>query len=162
MMKNKTLVIVLLVIAAASAGYLVFSASQKDKALTVKPQNQTQNRQPGQAQMQAVDKDKLPKDFPADIPIEAGAEITLNFTAINANGETQASREFISKKTVAENYALYQKSLKESGWNITRVDDKSPVGSLIFATKGNYKLNIRIYTQAGNQVRVSINNILAK
>ena len=104
----------------------------------------------------------LPQQFPSDIPLEAGAQITLNYNAINAAGNFQASREFISKKTVAENYALYQTVLKDNGWNITGTQAGVSAGDLIFATKGSNNLNIRIYTDQSKQVRVSINNEIKK
>lgn len=169
-MKNKTLVVLLVILAVVAVGYLVLSEGQKVKE-PVKSQNQTQdqskNQSPAQPEkpkvnVQGVPKTELPKDFPSDIPLEVGAEVTLNFNGTNAKGELQASREFISKKTVAENYALYQKALKENGWNITNTIADAPAGSLIFAVKDNSDLNIRIYIDAANKVRVSINNVVSK
>lgn len=167
-MKSKNLAVLLVVVAVIVASYLIFSKSQIAKA-PVKPQNQNQAQDQkttrpavAKVEVQAVPKTELPKDFPSDVSLEAGAEITLNFNAINAKGEYQASREFISKKTVAENYVLYQKILKDNGWTITIAKADAPAGSFIFAEKNNYKLNIRIYTDAGKAVRVSINNIISK
>lgn len=167
-MKNKILIILLVVVAVTAAGYLVFSKNQGVKEPINSPnqtQDQSKNQIPAQpekvkVEMQTVAKNELPKDFPADIPLEAGAEIIFNFNATKANGEFQASREFISKKTVAENYAFYQNALKENGWDITNTEENASAGSLIFAEKINNKLNIRIYIDADKKVRVSINNIV--
>jgi len=112
--------------------------------------------------VEAVSPSQLPQQFPADIPLEAGAQVTLNYNATNAAGNFQASREFISKKTIAENYAFYQAALKDNGWSITGTQAGTPAGDLIFATKGTSNLNIRIYTDTNNKVRVSISNEIQK
>ncbi len=88
--------------------------------------------------------------------------MTLNYNATNTAGNFQASREFISKKTAAENYAFYQKALKDNGWTITSTQENVSAGDLIFATKGANTLNIRIYSDADKKVRVSINNEIKK
>ena len=91
-----------------------------------------------------------------DIPLETGATVTLNYNAVNASGKFQASREFISKKTVDANFNFYLDSLKKSGWTITQAT-QDPKQSVILATKGDNNLNIRIYTDAG-KVKVAISN----
>jgi hypothetical protein len=110
-------------------------------------------------EIRTVDATKLPERFPTDIPLEAGATTTYNYNAVNANGEYQSSREFISKKSVAQNFSFYQTALKNAGWSITAaVNDTANRQEIIFATKGLNSLNVRIYVKGG-QVRVSINNI---
>ena len=104
----------------------------------------------------------LPTGFPSDVPIEAGATITLNFQGTNAAGEYQASREFISAKTADANFKYYQEVLKSGGWTVTNaIDDTARSQKIILATKGASSLNIRIYPSQG-KVHVSINNITAK
>lgn len=107
----------------------------------------------------AVDPKQLPQKFPADIPLEVGATIIYNYNAVNAQGQFQATREFISKKSADANFTFYQTALKASGWNITAAtDDTARNQKIILASKGSNNLNIRIYTDNG-QVKVSINNL---
>jgi hypothetical protein len=46
-----------------------------------------------------------------------------------------STRQFISKKTLAENYKIYTAYLKKEGWKIEAALDQETVKS-IFATKG--------------------------
>lgn len=174
-MKNKILITSLVVLAVVAVGYLIFSNSNNQIANeSIQPPEQSpapdqaKDQSPAQPEenqvkIQEVAKNELPKDFPSDIPLEAGAEITLNFNTIIPTGELQATREFISAKTVTENLVLYKKILTENGWNITSTNEKSTVGSLIFADKGKNRLNIRVYIDpVSNKVKVAINNIVTK
>lgn len=182
-MKNKILVILLVVLAVVAVGYLVFSSNKQIAQAPIKSPDQANKNlvQPGvktnepvastgQPEKAKVDvptvemvaKNELPKGFPGDIPLEAGAEITLNLNTINPIGGSLAVREFISAKTVAENYALYQKALKENGWKITSAQENTPLGNLIDAEKDKNKLNIRIYVDAVKKVIVSISNMVIK
>jgi hypothetical protein len=165
-MKNKSLYLLLGVLVLVVVVLVAVSKNRTAKAPAESPQAQSQQKpsseQPKAVPVQAVDVGKLPQEFPSDIPLEAGAQVTLNYNATNAAGNFQASREFISKKTVAENYALYQKVLKDNGWTITGTQENTPAGNLIFATKGENNLNIRIYTDPDKKIRVSISNEIKK
>jgi hypothetical protein len=106
-----------------------------------------------------IDESQLPERFPSDIPIEAGAETTLNYNTINSAGQFQASREFISKLSAEQNFNFYQQSLINTGWHLKQtLDDIAHGQKLIFAEKDGNELNIRIYSDA-DKVKVSINNI---
>ncbi len=109
------------------------------------------------APMTAVDESKLPERFPAEIPLEKGAKVTLNYNAVNLADQFQSSREFISKYSEEENFSFYKTELKKLGWEITQETSETPQ-KILMAKKGENELNIRIYSQ-GDEVRVSINNI---
>ncbi len=109
------------------------------------------------APMTAVDESKLPDRFPAEIPLEKGAKVTLNYNAVNLADQFQSSREFISKYGEEKNFEFYKSELKKLGWEITQETNESQQ-KILMAKKGENELNIRIYSQ-GDEVRVSINNI---
>jgi len=160
-MKKMSIILGLVIVLALGVWYFAITASKE------KPGNQNVFTVPSassseftvQVPMTDVDKNKLPEKFPSDVPLETEAVITYNYNAINAAGEYQSSREFVSKKTPDENFALYQSALKSSGWTLSSaIDDTVRAQKIILASKGSNNLNIRIYTDAG-QVKVSINNI---
>lgn len=159
-MSNKIIISVVAVI--AIAGLVLVFKSQAPKTLAPAPvavenANKEAVVQPPIAVPQTnVDVAKLPERFPSDVPLEAGAEVTSNYTAVNAKGLYQSTREFVSKKTLAENFALYQSALKQAGWTITQsIDDAAQ--KVILATKSGSSLTIRIYT-VGSDVKVLIAN----
>lgn len=161
--KNTTLLIAIILLVILGAGFYLLKKSKVAKPANqapvpvTKPYSYSGEGQAPKVTLAPVDKTVLPERFPSDIPLEAGAAIIFNYNAVNVAGQFQASREFVSKKSMADNLSLYQTSLKASGWTITSVSDQ-PTQKLIFANKGGNYLNIRIY-QAVGQVKVSINNL---
>jgi hypothetical protein len=154
MKRNIFLIIIILLILFTAALFLSYQNFSKNK------QNQLNNQTSKQKTVDItnVDKNKLPERFPQDIPIEANAEITLNYNVINLNHKFQSTREFISTKTQEENFQFYQKVLKEKGWNITQtIEDPVLNHKIILATKDGNELNIRIYSDS-NKVKVAISN----
>jgi hypothetical protein len=93
--------------------------------------------------------------FPTDIPVEAGAIITKNSSTTSSAGQILAIYEFISKKTVADNFMLYKNSLPPNRWAISIALD-STIKKIINATKGNVQVKITISKNQSNQVVVSI------
>ncbi len=87
-----------------------------------------------------VDSTQLPDRFPANFPLEKNVPINANYTA-QAEGAFQSTRQFISKKTLAENYKLYSDYLKKDGWKIEATLDQEMVKS-IFATKGRASVTV--------------------
>jgi flagellar basal body-associated protein FliL len=106
-----------------------------------------------------VNNSQLPNKFPTDVPLEAKAAVTQNFNATNATGMYQATREFISQKTMGDNFTLYKAALKKVGWTVTQVTtDAARSQDIILATKAGNSLTVRIYLDTQNQVRVNISN----
>lgn len=87
-----------------------------------------------------VEAQNLPEKFPANFPLEKDVPINANYNA-EASGSFQSTRQFISKKTLAENYKLYTDYLKKDGWTITATLDTEDVKS-IFAQKGRVSITI--------------------
>lgn len=157
-MSKKVILVIILIVLLAVVILVVTGMNKATPAPQPVKSSQTNvTTAPAPVKLTEVDKTKLPDRFPADVPIEAGATITLNYNAVNAKGLFQASREFVSKKSMADNFTLYQKALTASGWTITSAMDQ-PNQKIILATKGANNLNIRIYTDPTGQVKVSINN----
>lgn len=84
-----------------------------------------------------VSKTTVPERFPANFPLEKGADVRSNYTAQTANS-FQSSRAFSSKKTVAENYFLYSAFLKKDGWKILSSIDH-PDSKFLYAQKGPHE-----------------------
>lgn len=157
--KSIIVIIILVVVAIAAVAYSMSKGTKTaDQVKAPISKKQPAPEQPKKVEVTNVETTKLPDRFPADIPVEQGAIITYNYNAINAAGKFQASREFISKKTMDENFTFYQDTLKKAGWTVSSaIDDTAHTQKIILASKGGNSLNIRIYTDNG-KVKVSINN----
>ena len=96
-----------------------------------------------------------PTPSPASIPIEQGAEILQNESTVNKNGNSSAVLEFISKKTLAENFVFYKNGLISAGWEVLNAIDGQDQ-KIIEAQKGTRSARISIYKDANGKVVVSI------
>jgi len=110
--------------------------------------------------MADVTASQLPQGFPANLPIEPGATLTQNYTTTNPAGNLLAVREFVSKKTMAENFALYKNFLITNGWSITFTLDAADQ-KVLNAQKENIQSRVRTYT-ANDQVIVTLQAITGK
>lgn len=98
-----------------------------------------------------VPKNQAPQGFPADIPIEKGATITQNYNATADNGLVQATRTFITKQTLDQNFTIYSNYLKNAGWSITNTLNLSTT-KVLSAKKGDANLQITISTNSITKV----------
>ena len=89
----------------------------------------TVNQAP-EVETEYVAQDKLPEKLPADLPTEEGAPIQRNEVVKISANETQYARNYLSKKTVAENYAIYEKYFNDTGWRITSTSTAETYASL--------------------------------
>ena len=155
-MKTKLVLGVIILLLIAAAASLWFRRQAAPSSRQPEPVAKTSTSTP--VVQHNVDTAQLPEQFPSDIPLEQGAKITLNYNAVNAKGMYQASREFISAKSLDQNFEFYQRVLKQNGWMITQtLDDPTRHQKIILATKGANNLNIRVYLDSG-VTKVSINN----
>ncbi len=153
MQKIEKKVLGLVLLTAVLVGVLMFVLRWQAQTKKV-----NQNNSKPIAKLTQIEKDKLPDKFPAEIPVEANAEITLNFNAINLSGKFQSTREFISSKSIEDNFILYLDILKKEGWVVgQKIDDTAKNQKIILASKGEEQLNIRIYTDVGD-VKVAISS----
>ena len=165
---NKKIIVIIIVLFVGAAILVALQQIKKTTPAptgtsdtTNKPAN-TNEKPSHEVKVIEVDHAQLPENFPADVPTEKGAVIVYNFNAINAQGQDQSSREFISKETLKKNFDLYTKVLKDGGWTITGSTD-GETQKIILATKGDNSLTIRIYTDSVTKKnRESMNNIVAK
>ena len=98
---------------------------------------------------------EYPKEFPREIPIEAGAVIVSNYNATAPDGRLQASRVFASAKTVQANFDLYKSWLPKNGWTLSDEDDGlNPDRKSLLAQKGVGVLNISIVKSITGAVSV--------
>jgi hypothetical protein len=170
MTKKSAVISVLVLVVIILGAWLVFThlpasapksqpESKPASAVSSGSATPTESQKPQPVPQTTINNSQLPPGFPSDIPLEAGATITQNYTATNFSGMFQSSRDFISAKSMAENFALYQAALKKSGWTITSAtNDTGSNRYIIFATKTSNFLNILISTNSSGQVIVSINN----
>jgi hypothetical protein len=98
---------------------------------------------------------KLPDKFPADLPMEKEAKVLQNYTSTTAAGGYQATREFETKKTLAENVKIYTDYLKKSGWTMGTGIDKTDF-KVVSATKEDLSLQVTVQSLPSNVNTVTI------
>ena len=133
---------------AAIIALVIFYANKGNKVLPVT------NKAPAPAPLvktTEVNNDKLPDKFPSDIPIESGATITQNYNATTTDGRYQATRAFETKKSLAENLALYTQYLQTNGWTIKATIDQ-PTYKMVTASKDKQQLQISISENSTSKV----------
>lgn len=139
-MQSKKLVWVLLTIGALIVAVIVF--------VMLKPKTDLYKNQPvgtgTSQQMKPVttDPSQLPDRFPPDVPLEAGAEVTQNYTTSKA-GYFQSTRAFATKKSAAENMRIYETYFKDSGWTVIQKIEEKGVRSLT-ATQDTTRAHVDI------------------
>lgn len=136
MEKNKYIVLCVILVVVV-VGVLIDEKIKRDRV--VEPQVVVEDRT---LRNLYVPPEQLPERFPADFPIESGAGILTNYNYENAES-IQATRKFISAKTLAANYTFYQKYLKDNGWTVS-VSSNSPEVKYLSATKNGATLAIQI------------------
>jgi hypothetical protein len=142
--KIKGLIIVLVVVLAVALGFKAWWGSRSKTKAPAAGNNQQQTQQANAPKVEKVEDSKLPTGFPADFPLEKDAKIDQNFN-VTADGKTQATRKFISQKSLKENFDFYKDWLTKNGWTIITTLDIAEIKS-IGATKGSNSVNISIST----------------
>lgn len=108
--------------------------------------------------IQQVEKNQVPANFPFDIPMETGAAITVNYNAAAPDDRTQATRGFITQKTLGENYQLYTDYFNNNGWTIFNKLDADNF-KLITARKANLTATVTMNQNSAtkvNTVQISV------
>ncbi len=118
-----------------------------------KPQpNATNTKVESPIKKTEVSSDKLPDKFPANLPIEAGANISQNYNANANDGRFQATRAFETKETLAKNLTIYTEYLKTNGWTIGSSVDQ-PAYKMVSGSKGKQQLQISMSENSGTKVK---------
>lgn len=90
-----------------------------------------------------VDNSKLPDNFPANFPQEPGAVILRNDVQTSADGKLQATRSYVTVKSLADNFKLFQDYLKKNNWTVTVLANQTDHKTL-GATKDNLSLQVNL------------------
>ena len=96
-------------------------------------------------------------DFPTDIPLEAGAQISQSYS-LDYTGQRQLTIVFTSTQTVQENYALYADFLKQHDWTLVNQHESETL-SFLYATKEQNAINVTLSADVSaspDQSQVSI------
>jgi hypothetical protein len=135
---------------------ILLKKSPSEPFVEIKHDAKTKQSMP---QIKPVDNSKLPSQLPGNVPWEQGAAIRQNFEATNpSTGQFQATREYVSKKSLADNATIYKKYLEANSWEIKGTVDQPAVKNF-YAVKENSRFDITIsQTADGIIVNVSFLN----
>ncbi len=147
---KKWLVGLVVLVAIAIGGTMIASMFMDQNGGAGKNNNDGNND--GKVMKTEVTDDKLPSKMPANIPQEAGAQVTDNFTAVNDEGLYQATREFETSKSLAENLTLYTNYLKNNDWDILSTIDKSTLKSVV-GSRGADRLQVNITENSSTKIK---------
>jgi hypothetical protein len=87
--------------------------------------------------------DKLPKDFPADVPVGGGIKIVSSSSAPDTGGGTGYTLKFYHPEAPHQAGEAYQKDLMKQGWRITMQTTRD--GSVFLsAEKGELSASVTI------------------
>lgn len=145
---KKMLVGLIIIIALAIGVTLVISMFKKDDGAQ---QNTNQVESPIQSKTD-IPVDKLPDKFPVNVPVEDGAEISQNYNASTKDGSVQATREFVTNKTLAENLTIYKKYLQDNGWIVSATVDTETY-KMVAGSKEKQELQISIGENTASKVK---------
>lgn len=130
MFKRLGIIIVILAIIGFSFWSWQKSHSKKQSQVT---QTTKQPEAVDNTEVTKVDNTELPNRFPADFPMDKGAQVLVNQNS-EKDGAYQASRSFVTSKTLTNAYTLYNNYLKKNGWTIV-IGNSKDVSKFIYATK---------------------------
>ncbi len=92
----------------------------------------------------------LPKNFPEDFPQVDLNQKTLQNEEVTIMGKKQAKRQFLSEKSLQENYTLYKQYLLEKQWQMVADVNNDTLKTLI-AEKNNQNFIIILSTDPTSQ-----------
>ncbi len=152
------LILVLLVIITVAAKVLPKRQAVPNSASKPSASSQAQTPPP-MPQVAAVPPAKVPPGLPANLPWEKGATILQNFTAKDpVSGKTQSTREYVSAKSLDDNFSVYQKYLKDNGWTVVSGISQPTIKNLS-AAKAGARLDVTISKTPDNKVTVIVSYV---
>lgn len=126
--------------------FLLFKSRQRNLGL-----NKTQNQKlpETKTKVEQVPSDKLPPKLPENLPIEKEVGLLRNEIVETSVGEqvsqTEYVRHYFSKKTVKQNYEIYQKYFKDNGWKILFSQSQEVYANLVAQkTKEEKPLSVQV------------------
>lgn len=96
-----------------------------------------------------VPKNQLPQGFPTDIPLETGANVSVNQNKDLRDGRLQATRTFSSLLSLDKNYTLYHKFFSGNGWTLDPTELHTSTTRGLIAKKGKASATITITADSG-------------
>ncbi len=100
-------------------------------------------RAPEQLELTDLKQNRLPEKFPSNIPLENNANITQNFNAVTPEGLFQATRAFVTAKSLEENLRIYTDYMDKNEWQIQNTINE-PNLKMVQGNKGKARLQITI------------------
>ncbi len=113
--------------------------------MNVKPKTEEAAPQPLEIKKVQVPATQLPGNLPSDLPIEKDAKVLQNFSATVDNLGVQYTRSYETKKSLAENLAIFTDYLKKNGWTITATLDKEQY-KMVAGRKGKDSMQVQMNT----------------
>lgn len=113
----------------------------------------------GQNPLRVDFSDKLPDDFPSDIPVEQEADFDQSYR-LDYPEQKQLTVVFRSVKTLEENQFLYADFFRRNGWIISNRYDIENI-SAIYAAKGRVELNVSIISLAEGKSQISLSAFIS-
>lgn len=102
---------------------------------------------------QDVPANRLPEQFPGEIPLEEGAKILQNYNAKTADSRLQATRVFETSQSLEANYDFYTKFFKDNGWMILTTLNQ-PKLKVLSAKKDHTTVQVTISENAVAKTKV--------
>ncbi len=138
--KNEYAKTILLVVAAVILILIIFIYNRTNKSI-----EPNQSRLPVPSVLAGdLAANKLPDNFPKDIPLEKGAKVLQNYQKTSSDGSVQLVREFVTSKTIADNLQTYQDYMDNNGWKRSAGMIDQPKFKSFSATKDNVLLQVTI------------------
>ena len=98
---------------------------------------------------------QLPKDWPEDAPIFAGATIQFSGSANPSAGKPGAAAVLMTTSSAADVMAFYTAELKKQGWTVSSTMESQGT-TIIGATKGTRALSLLVGSVDGGQTSITI------
>lgn len=143
-LKNQQKLIYLIVILAVVVAAVWFLKKQRVPPPGSEPAKQTTPA----VIREALPQEQLPKNFPADFPLIPAekTEIVQNDN-VTVEGKQQGRRQFVSDKTLEENYQLYKDYMQKTAWLILS-DINEPDYKSLIGRQGSQVLSVSISKNA--------------
>lgn len=145
--KTSTIIVIVIIVVLALVAWAWYSHNPVKKAAApATTQQQTTASTTGPVvQTTQVPDSQLPTGFPSDIPLEAGAQITQNYTAQASTGLSQATRVWVTAKTLDQEFQVYQTFFGDAknGWTIQNTVNQTNLKA-ISAGKGKVQVMVNI------------------
>jgi hypothetical protein len=109
------------IIVAAGLGWLAWQSQQSDSL---------------EVTTREVSPSELPGMFPEGFPLESGATVVQNYTATTPDGRQQATRAFVSNRSLERNMQTYGDYLSVDHWVVQATKDEADYKAIMAEKEG--------------------------